>query len=70
MFPLTSAAPCGKSSGFSSSASSPLLLLPLDAVATNSFLHQYPAVKKSTQQLQLRKPRHPKRPQLPPGEDG
>ena len=47
-----------------------LPLLPLLAVDTNSFLQQSPAVKEMTQHLQLRKHRHSKRPQLPPGEAG
>ena len=51
------------SSGISSSASSTLPLL--SPAATNTVLQQCPAVNELAQQLQLSKPRHPKRNQLP-----
>ena len=50
------------------SSSDTLPLLPQDAVATSSQLQQFSAVRQLT--LQKRKPRHPKRPQLSPGEAG
>ena len=51
-----------------SSSSSTLPLLPHDAVATTTALQHCSAVRELTAHLQLSKPRHPKRPQLPPGE--
>ena len=58
----------------SSSNTAPLHLplLPQDAVATSPHLQQYSAVRQLTHNLQLRKPRHPKRhPRHPsPGEAG
>ena len=54
----------------SNTAPIPLPLLPQDAVATSPHLQQYSAVRQLTHDLQLRNPRHPKRPQLPPGEAG
>ena len=53
-----------------SSISSPLSLLPHDAGATSSHLQQFLAVRQLTRDLQQRKQRHPKRPQLPSGEAG
>ena len=57
----------------SSSISSPvsttqptLFLHPKDAVATSPNLQQYSAVRQLTRDLQQKKPRHPRRPQLPP----
>ena len=40
-------------------------LHPKDAVATSPNLQQYSAVRQLTNDLQLKKPRHPRRPQLP-----
>ena len=40
-------------------------LHPKDAVATSPNLKQYSAVRQLTNDLQLKKPRHPRRPQLP-----
>ena len=40
------------------------------AVATSPRLQQYSAVRQLIHDLKQRKPRHPKRPQLPPGEAG
>ena len=54
----------------SSSSTTTLPLLPQDAVATSSYLQQYAAVRQLTNDLQQKKPRHPKCPQLPPGEEG
>ena len=54
----------------SNTAALPLPLLPQDALATSPHLQQYSAVRQLTHDLQLRKPRHPKRPQLPAGEAG
>ena len=54
----------------SNTAPLPLPLLPQDAVTTSPHLQQYLAVRQLTHDLQLRKSRHPKRPQLPPGEAG
>ena len=54
----------------SSSKTTALPLLPQDAVATSPHLQQYSAVRQITHDLQLRKPRHPKPPQLPPDEVG
>ena len=51
-------------------AALPLPLLPQDAVATSPHLQQYFAVRQLTHDLQLRKSRHPKRPQLLPGKAG
>ena len=42
-------------------------MLPQRAVATSSNLQKHSVIRQLTQNLQLRKPRHPKRPQLPPG---
>ena len=53
-----------------SSPSAPLPLLPQDAVATSPHLQQFSADRHLTLDLQQRKPHHPKRPQLPPGETG
>ena len=47
-----------------------LPLHPHNAVATSTHLQQYSAVRQLTDDLQQRKPRHPKSPQLPPGEAG
>ena len=44
--------------------------MPPDVAVANSFLQQCAAVTESNQQLQLRKPRHPKRPQLSSRESG
>ena len=52
------------------STAAPLPLLPEDAVARLSHHQQLSVVRQLTQDLQQRKPRHPKRPQLPPGEAG
>ena len=46
-----------------------LPLLPQDAFATSAHLHQFSAIAISAN-IQQRKPRHPKRPQLPPRETG
>ena len=54
----------------SSSSTITLPLLPPDALATSSHLQQHSAVRQLTNDLQQRKPRHPKRSQLPPGEAG
>ena len=54
----------------SSSNTAALPLLPQDAIAVSSHLQQYSAVRQLTHDLQQRKPRHPNRPQLPPGEAG
>ena len=43
-----------------------IFLHPKDAVATSPNLQQYSAVRQLTNDLQLKKPRHPRRPQLPP----
>ena len=54
-------------------SSSSFVTLPLllqDAVATSSNLQQFSAVRQLTQDLQKIKTRHPKRPQLSPGETG
>ena len=53
-----------------SSPSVPLPLLPQDAVATSPHLQQLSAVRHLTHDLQQRKSRHPKRPQMPPAETG
>ena len=42
-------------------------LHPQDAVATSPNLQQFSAVRQLTHDLQIQKPRHPKRPQLPHG---
>ena len=52
----------------SSLSSTTLPLLPQDAVATSPHFQQYSAVRQLTHDLQQKKPRHPKRPQLPHGE--
>ena len=52
------------------SSTTTLPLLPQDAFATSPHLQQYSAIRQLTHDLQERKPRHPKRPQLPPGEAG
>ena len=44
--------------------SSTLPLHPHDAVATSPILQQYSAVRQLTHDLQIKKPRHPRRPQL------
>ena len=65
--------PSSQTSSTLPSASSSTTLLPLlphDAVATSSHLQQYDAVRRFTTDLQQRKPRHPKRFQLPQGEAG
>ena len=56
------------SSPHSSSASHPLL--PEYTAAFSSHLQYFSAVRKMTRDLQQQKLRHPKRPQLPPGEAG
>ena len=66
----TSPTPIQSSSSTLPSSNTTLPLLPQDAVATSSHLQQYSAVRQLTNDLQQRKPRHPKRPQLPPGEAG
>ena len=43
----------------------PISLHPNDAVATSPNLQQYSAVRQLTDDLQRRKPRHPRRPQPP-----
>ena len=48
-----------------SSINSSLFLHPKDAVATTPHFQQYSAVRQLTRDLQQKKPRHPKRPQLP-----
>ena len=53
-----------------SSPSAPLPLLPQDAVVISRHLQQLSAVRQVTRDLQQRKPRHPKRSQLPPGGTG
>ena len=53
-----------------SSTSLPLPLLPHDAVATSAHLQQFSAIRQLTRILQQRKPRHPERQHLPPGEAG
>ena len=53
-----------------SSSSVPVPLLPQDAAATSSHLQQFSAVLQLTRDLQQRKPRHLKRPQLSLGEAG
>ena len=50
------------------SSSAPLPLLQEDVVATSPKMQQISAVRHVTRDLQQRKPRHPKRPQLLPGE--
>ena len=52
------------------SSSAPLPLLPEDAAATSPHLQQISAVRQLTRDLQQRKPRHRKRPQLHPVEAG
>ena len=52
-----------------SSNSAHLPLLPQDAVATSTHL-RFSALRQLTCDLQQRKPRHPKRTQIPPGEAG
>ena len=47
-----------------------LSLHPQDAVATSPNLQQYSAVRQLTNDLQIKKPRHPRRPQLPPDRIG
>ena len=49
-----------------SSGPAPLSLLPQDAVATLPHLQQFSAVRQLSRDLQQRKLRHPKRPQLRP----
>ena len=68
----TSSSPIHSSSNLppSSSFTAGLPLLSQDAVATSPHLQQYSAVRQLTHELQLRKHRHPKRTQLPPGEAG
>ena len=64
----TSPPPIQKSSStlpFSFFSTTNLPLLPPGAVATFSHLQQYAAVRQLTNDLQQRKPRHPKRLQLP-----
>ena len=67
--PITSILPSATFSAPQPS-STPLPLLPEEAVATSSHLQQYSAVRKLTRDLQLQKPRHPKQSQFPPGETG
>ena len=67
---LVSAPPYELSSVTSTSVLTTVSLLPPDAVATNSFLQQGPALKKLTHQWRLQKPRHAKHTQLPPCEAG
>ena len=66
----TSSSPIHSSSNLppSSSNIATLPLLPQDDVATSSHIQQYSAVRRLTQDVQQRKPRHPKLPQLPSGE--
>ena len=67
MPPLPTTSPLLTSASVSSDAFS---YLPQDAVAASSHLQQFSAVRQPTRDLQRIKPRHPKRPQLPPGEAG
>ena len=62
---LTSSPVLSSSVSSPASSNSTLFLHPKDAVATTPHFQQYSAVRQLTRDLQQKKPRHPRRPQLP-----